>query len=105
MALQGIDRANLTFKGLGQPYAAWFTVFFFGIILIFNGFGAFIPKFSVSDFFACYVTLLLVGAAYGGWKIFKKTKMVRLEDIDLSGGPVEALRGTKYDSMVSAYHA
>lgn len=95
--VQGVDRDKFTFKGYFQPYMAWFCVIFFTIILIFNGYTCFIPTFSVSDFFASYVTLLVIFVAWAAWKVIKRTKMVPLDEMDLSGGPPEAMRGTRYD--------
>ncbi|KAL1404843.1 hypothetical protein Q8F55_008454 [Vanrija albida] len=101
--LQGVDRKKFVFRGYGQPYMAWFCFVFFTIVLVFNGFAAFIPTFNVSDFFASYVTVPVVLISFVGWKIAKKTKMPRLEDIDLSAGPKEALVGTRYDPNSPEY--
>ncbi|WWC88923.1 uncharacterized protein L201_003838 [Kwoniella dendrophila CBS 6074] len=103
LKVQGIDRHNLTFRSWFQPYLAWFCVIFFSIILIFNGFASFIGGFSVSDFFASYVTLPVIALCFIGWKVVKKTKFVKSEDVDLSMGPQSALRGTKYDQGVIRY--
>jgi amino acid transporter len=78
---------------------AWACIIFFSLVLIFNGFAVFIGEFNISDFFASYVTLPVIALCYIGWKIAKKTKMVRLDEIDLSMGPAEALRGTRYEEI------
>ncbi|KAJ4386144.1 hypothetical protein N0V93_009037 [Gnomoniopsis smithogilvyi] len=100
--VQGIDRRNLPFRGYGQPYMAWVCIFMFCIILFFNGFTAFIGGFSVSDFFASYITIPIVGIAFLGFRIYSARAgrphgMLALDEIDLSRGPAGALRGTKYD--------
>lgn len=41
LAAANIDRTTLPFKSPFQPYLAWGGVFFFTIILIFNGFAVF----------------------------------------------------------------
>lgn len=101
MKVQGIDRKNLVFRGFLQPYLSYFAIFFFLIILIFNGYAAWIPKFNVSTFFASYITLLVILLAFVTWKLVKKTRLVPLEEIDLSGGPKEAMMGTRYDPTYS----
>jgi amino acid transporter len=74
-------------------------ILFFSLVLIFNGFTVFIGEFAVSDFFAAYVTLPLILLCFIGFKLVRKTKGVHTEDIDLGGGPAEALRGTQYDRL------
>lgn len=97
LALQGIDRRKLTLRGWGQPYMAWICFFAFSIIILFNGFTSFINGFKAADFVAAYLTLPLVVLAYVWDKLWRRSKRVRLEDIDLSGGPRAALKGTRYD--------
>jgi amino acid transporter len=80
-----------------QPYLAWICIGFFSTVLIFNGFTSFIGGFQVSNFFAAYVTLPLIAICWLGFKIVRKTTGVRPENVDLSGGPAEALQGTAYD--------
>jgi amino acid transporter len=81
---------------------AWFCVTMFIIILLFNGFAAFIHSFSVATFFASYVTLPVVFFSFVGFRIYRTRTggpvgFVSLEEINLSHGPEQALRGTKYD--------
>ncbi|KAL6870404.1 amino acid permease/ SLC12A domain-containing protein [Trichoderma novae-zelandiae] len=99
---QGIDRKNLDLRGWFQPYMAWICIFAFTIILFFNGFQAFIREFSVSGFFASYVTLPVVALAIFGfrfylWRSGKPYGFTDLADVNLGNGPAKALRGTKYD--------
>lgn len=44
MKKQGIDRANLPWKGPLQPYGAWLGLIAFGILLVFGGYTVFIHK-------------------------------------------------------------
>ncbi|CAK9783632.1 unnamed protein product [Cutaneotrichosporon oleaginosum] len=100
---QGIDRTKFAYRGWGQPFFAYYTIALFMLVLITNGFAAWIPKFDVASFFASYVTIPVVVLAYVGWKIAKRTKLVPIDEIDLSRGPVEALRGSRYDDMSPNY--
>ncbi|KAK5995396.1 putative amino-acid permease [Cladobotryum mycophilum] len=102
LEVQGIKRENLDLRGWCQPYMAWICIFTFTIILFFNGFGAFIHSFSVSTFFASYVTLPVVTLAFFGYRVYqwrggRPFGLTNLQEINLSHGPVKALRGTKYD--------
>lgn len=53
---QGIDRNTLPFKSVWQPYAAWFGLVYFSIIIVFNGFAVFIRgNWNVSNFLVSYI--------------------------------------------------
>lgn len=97
LKIQGINRRNLTLRGWCQPYMAWICFWFFSIIILFNGFTSFINGFKAADFVAAYLTLPLVLVAYLWDKIWRKSKVVDLNEVDLSGGPRAALKGTRYD--------
>ncbi|BEI82223.1 hypothetical protein CcaverHIS002_0300910 [Cutaneotrichosporon cavernicola] len=102
--LQGVDRRKFTYRGWCQPYLAYYTIFLFMLVLITNGFGAWIPTFDVATFFASYITIPVVVICFVGWKIYGKTKFVRIDEIDLSKGPPDALRGTRYDPMMTSHN-
>lgn len=101
--LQGVDRTKFAYRGYLQPYLAYYTIALFMLVLITNGFGAWIPSFDVATFFASYITIPVVIICYVGWKIAKRTKIVPIDEIDLSHGPIESLRGTRYDTMSPNY--
>lgn len=78
-------------------------MFMFTVILVFNGFEAFIGSFSIAGFFASYITIPVVILSFLGFKFYlirqgAPTGLKNLEDIDLSGGPERALQGTRYES-------
>lgn len=53
---QGINRDTLPFKSIWQPYAAWFGLIYFSIIIVFNGFTVFIHgNWNVSTFMVSYI--------------------------------------------------
>lgn len=102
LEVQGISRDDLDLKSWFQPYMAWTCIFMFSVILFFNGFEAFIHDFSVSGFFASYVTLPVVVLSFFGfrfysWRVGRPVGFTDLKSVNLSNGPVQALRGTKYD--------
>ncbi|ROW07142.1 hypothetical protein VPNG_07317 [Cytospora leucostoma] len=99
---QGVDRRNLPLRSWFQPYMAYFCIFWFIIIIFFNGFGSFLGGFSVSDFFAAYITIPVFAVAWLGYRIYsartgRPVGLTALDQIDLSRGPGSALVGTKYD--------
>ncbi|KAI0541087.1 arginine transporter [Xylaria digitata] len=79
---RGISRDSLAFKAPMQPWLTIYGLFFCTLILFSNGFTAFI-KWSTSDFFAAYVSLILFIILYFGHKVVYRTRFVNLADIDL----------------------
>ncbi|KAI1203991.1 arginine transporter [Nemania serpens] len=79
---QGISRASLAFRAPMQPYLTVYGLFFCVLILLTNGFTVFI-RWSTSDFFAAYVSVILFIVLYVGHKVLYRTKFVALADIDL----------------------
>jgi len=56
LAAQGISRSELPFKSACQPYAAWFALIYFVVIILFNGFTVFIRgNWNVSNFMVSYI--------------------------------------------------
>jgi amino acid transporter len=63
--------------------------FFNLLILITNGFTVFI-EWNTSDFFACYVSVMLFIVLYVGHKIVYRTKWIPLAEVDISKGRSDA---------------
>ncbi|KAI9729454.1 MAG: hypothetical protein M1834_006835 [Cirrosporium novae-zelandiae] len=85
LRMQGIDRNSLVFKSPFQPYLAWFSFFYFAIIIFFNGFYVWSPWDSDS-FITDYIGVPIFFLLYAFWKIFKKTKVVDSAVADLHTG-------------------
>ncbi|KAH8176577.1 amino acid permease domain-containing protein [Sarocladium implicatum] len=85
---QNIPRENLSYTAPLQPYLSWYGLIFSILILMTNGFTVFID-WSTSDFFACYVSVLLFIVLYVGHKLFYRTKVVPLAEVDLAKGCVD----------------
>lgn len=82
---QGVDRNSLVFKSPLQPYTAWFSLTFFAIITLFNGFYVFKP-FSIDDFATSYVGIPIYFVLFAFWKIFKRTKWINPAEADIFTG-------------------
>lgn len=81
---QGIDRASLPYKGWFQPYSAWIGLVGETVILGMYGYETFLPgNWDLGTFFSYYTMVFVAVLTYGGWKIFKRTSVVRPEDADL----------------------
>jgi amino acid transporter len=85
MQVQGIDRNMMVFRAPFQPYTAWISLFFFAVIIVFNGFYAFAP-WDIESFFTAYIGIPIYFGLVLFWKVFKKTKWVKPEEADLFTG-------------------
>ncbi|KAI9706530.1 MAG: hypothetical protein M1836_003536 [Candelina mexicana] len=84
---QGVDRNSLIFKSPFQPFLAWFSLIYFAIITLFNGFAVFIHgSWDITDFFTAYIGVAIYLILLAFWKIFKRTKMVNPAEADIYTG-------------------
>jgi len=89
---QGVDRnKDLLFKSPFQPYTAYVPLFFFTIIILFNGFKVFTrsdgaSNWNVQDFVTAYVVIPIYFAFFLFWKILKRTKFVKPAEADIWSG-------------------
>jgi amino acid transporter len=79
---QGVPRSVLPFRAF-QPYMAWAVVICFAPIVFFSGWTTLSP-FVASDFFSSYVNIGFFIVLFIGWKVVKKTRWVRLDEMDVS---------------------
>ena len=85
LAVRGTPRESLPYMAPFQPWAAWYGFFFNVLIILTQGFTAFIP-WDVESFFIAYVSLILfVVLAVGHWAVYRH-KIVKLVDMDLDTG-------------------
>ncbi|KAH8820236.1 amino acid permease [Xylogone sp. PMI_703] len=88
----GVSRNDLDFRAPGTTYTAWFGVCFFCMVILFNGFAVFTRgNWSVQGFITAYIGIPIFASFYLGWKLFKKTKMHSIGNIDIFGGREEIL--------------
>ena len=83
---QGIDRSELPWKGPCQPYAAWLSLVSFSILLLTGGFYVFVDgHWSPESFVSSYFNIPLILVLYFGYKFWRKTKLVSLEEMPIRG--------------------
>lgn len=88
MHVQGL-LSTLPFRTIGQPYAAWFTLFIITLLTLTNGFQVF-AKWDVGDFLAAYITIPIFLVLYLGHKLVFRTPWLRnVHDIDVVTGKRE----------------
>ncbi|KAI5249461.1 amino acid permease [Aureobasidium subglaciale] len=88
LAARGVSRDTLPYKAMWQPFFSWYGVFFNVLIILTQGFTAFMP-WNTSDFFVAYISLFLFAALYGGHKLVFRQPFVKSVDADLDTGRKE----------------
>ncbi|KAH6607032.1 aat family amino acid transporter [Trichoderma cornu-damae] len=73
----------LPFKNWTYPVGPWIAVLLNSFLVLIQGWSCFSPSFDGVSFVSFYIELPVMLVMYLGWKIFKRTKFVRLEDMDL----------------------
>lgn len=86
LKVRNMSRDILPYKAIWQPWFSWYGLFFNVLIILTQGFTAFIPHFKVKDFFINYLSLILFVVLYlGHWAIFRP-KFVKSIEADLDTG-------------------
>ncbi|KAI0872155.1 amino acid permease/ SLC12A domain-containing protein [Hypoxylon argillaceum] len=89
--LQGYSVDDLPYKALFYPYGTWFVVLLNIFLVFISGYSVFIGGFAAVDFVFDYIVIVIFTLLFLFWKIFKKTKMVSLAEVDLVTGRREYL--------------
>ncbi|EJD07463.1 general amino acid permease 1 [Fomitiporia mediterranea MF3/22] len=82
---QGFDRTKSAYYSGLQPYLSYWGVFWCILFILINGFAVFFD-FNASDFLVAYLDIPLFFLLYFGWKIYKRTKFWKPQDMDFVTG-------------------
>lgn len=89
LKLQGLSRrATLPYLAPLQPYLSYYGLFFNVLIVLTQGFTAFIP-WDTTTFFTAYVSVILFVVLYLGYKIALRPGFVKTRDINLNKGQMQ----------------
>ncbi|KAI9736211.1 MAG: hypothetical protein M1834_001096 [Cirrosporium novae-zelandiae] len=84
---QGISRDSLPYKGKFQPYSAWIAFWACFVMTLVNGWTVFTKgNWGVADFLFDYMMVGVFPVLFIGWKVVKKTKWKKPEEVDLVSG-------------------
>ncbi|KAL7419425.1 hypothetical protein Q5752_006263 [Cryptotrichosporon argae] len=84
MKVQGIDRSELPWAAPLQPFMYQVTIWGSALVLITGGFYSFLPGYwSIADFFTNYAAIIQMVVFYFGWKWYKGTKVVPLDQVPI----------------------
>ncbi|KPI34756.1 General amino acid permease AGP2 [Cyphellophora attinorum] len=80
---QGIDRRLFPYYGYFQPWSGYLGTAWMVIIVFTYGYSSLSP-FDVGSFFSYYTMLILAPITFTGWKLIKRTKIVKSTEADLT---------------------
>lgn len=84
---QGISRDALPYKSRGQPYVAYIALVSTVTMAFVGGYEVFLPgNWDVATFFFSYTMIGVFPILYFGWKIVRRTKVRKAEEVDLLTG-------------------
>lgn len=86
---QNMSRKLLPYRAMWQPYLAWYGLVCNIVIILTQGFTAWVPVFSVSNFFVAYISLILFVILYLGHKLIYRTHFVQPLAADLYTGRLQ----------------
>ncbi|MCJ1255536.1 hypothetical protein MMC24_003352 [Lignoscripta atroalba] len=82
--VQGLSRDSLPHKGWLQPYAAWYALIGCFIMTFVGGYTVFLPgQWDIPTFLFSYTMIGVFPLLFIFWKILKKTKWLKPEEVDL----------------------
>ncbi|KAI5122499.1 hypothetical protein M0805_001407 [Coniferiporia weirii] len=82
---QGFDRTKSAYYSSLQPYLSYWGLFWCIIFILINGFSVFF-EWNASDFVVDYINIPIFFALYFGYKIWKRTKFWKPEEMDFVTG-------------------
>jgi len=81
---QGLSRDSLPYKGWGQPYVAWYALTGCFVMTFIEGYTVFLPgSWDLPTFFFSYTMIGVFPILFVGWKLIKRTKWLKPEEVDL----------------------
>jgi len=89
----------LPFRNWTYPVGPWICVVLNTVIVLVQGWSCFSPDFDAVSFVSFYIELPIMLIMYAGWKIIKRTKTVRLDEMDLDTDTytIKALKPARTD--------
>lgn len=86
---QGVDRALVPYKAPFGVIGSWVALIITSVVCFFKGWDSFVTSFNVATFMTNYIGFVSFAAIYLFYKVFYKTRLIPLEEIDLFSGKQE----------------
>lgn len=85
LEVQGIDRNTLPYKSWWQPFSAWYGLIGTFVMAFVGGYTVFLPgSWDVTSFIFSYAMIGVFPVLFLGWKIIKRTKWMKPEEVNLT---------------------
>jgi amino acid transporter len=82
--VQGLDRDTLPYKGMAQPYAAWYGLVTTFVMTFVGGYTVFLKgMWDVPSFLFSYLMVFAFPVLFIFWKLLKRTKWILAHEADL----------------------
>ncbi|RFU34136.1 hypothetical protein B7463_g2255, partial [Scytalidium lignicola] len=85
----------LPFKNWTYPVGPWVSVILNIVLVLVQGWSCFSPKFDRVSFVSFYIEIPVMIVMYFGWKVWKRTSIVKLSEMDLDTDVYEPTPGEK----------
>ncbi|KAL4932429.1 amino acid permease [Aspergillus undulatus] len=86
LTAQGQSPSSLPFRAAFYPWGTYFSLALCIFLTFFQGYTAFLNPFSADDFVINYILLPVFAIFVGGWKVWHRTKIVGLAEMDIWTG-------------------
>jgi amino acid transporter, AAT family len=73
----------LPFRNWTYPVGPWLVVILNSFLVLVQGWKCFSPDFDAVSFVSFYIELPIMLLMFVGWKLVKRTKVVKLDEMDL----------------------
>ncbi|KAH8811033.1 amino acid permease/ SLC12A domain-containing protein [Xylogone sp. PMI_703] len=87
----------LPFKNWTYPLGPWISVILNTVLVLVQGWSCFSPKFDRVSFVSFYIEIPVMIVMYFGWKVWKRTHIVKLSEMDLETDVYELAPGEKQE--------
>ena len=81
LKVQGIDRTKFSYYSGLQPYLAWWAIVWLVFFILVDGYAVFFV-WDTNSFITAYINIPIFLVLYAFWKIFKRTRAWRPEEMD-----------------------
>ncbi|KAN0065116.1 hypothetical protein ACQY0O_001613 [Thecaphora frezii] len=101
---QGYDRSKLAYQARLQPWSSQASVVTISLIILFSGWTTFLNgNFTATNFLTSYLGVPMFFLPWIGYKLWKRTKMVPLEEMDLDSGRIDPKDEIEEPAPTNAY--
>ncbi|CAG7924725.1 unnamed protein product [Penicillium olsonii] len=101
LVVQGQDPSKLPYQAIFYPYGTYLSLAANVFLIFFQGYTCFLNPFSSTDFVINYILLPVFLLFVLGYKFWNKTRLVKLEDMDIWTGRREIVHSDEIESPKS----